>query len=64
MRVKELIEHLSKLEADRVIEVKVRCYTRRHVVASVTPFEVDWAGVWISLPENMYVVERKGKDPF
>lgn len=64
MRVKELIQKLQELEPERVIEVKVRCHTRRHSVASVTPFEVDWAGIWISLPDNMHVVERNKKEPF
>jgi PDZ domain-containing secreted protein len=55
----ELIELLRRNDPQQEATVWVRVHTQAHSVAQVTPFEVDQAGVWISLPETMHVVKRR-----
>jgi hypothetical protein len=60
MTIRELIAKLGKLDdLDREALVHVRVHTQAFQVAQVTPFEVDYGGIWISLPNNMHVVERR-----
>lgn len=63
MTVEELIEELKRHDHNAVVNVAVRVHTRAHTVATVKPFLLDRAyegcTFWISLPENMHVVERK-----
>lgn len=60
MTIKELMSKLSAFpNPDEEVLIWVRTHTRAHSVAHITPFEVDHSGIWISLPENMHVVERK-----
>ena len=65
MKVKELAEQLSKFDPELEVLVSVRAYTRRYSVAQVSPWDVTGAysacTLWVSLPDNMYVVERKAK---
>lgn len=59
MTNRDLIERLKQNEPDAEASVLVRVHTQRYTVAEVTPFDADHRGIWISLPENMHVVERK-----
>ena len=63
MTVGELIENLKKLDPNATALVCVGVYTRRYPVASVTPNEITQGyggcAIYISLPDNMHVVERK-----
>lgn len=61
MTIAEVIEKLKQCKGEEEAKVFVRVYSRRYTVAEVTPFDVDHRGIWISLPETMHVVERKGK---
>lgn len=64
MTVSELIVKLCDAKPISNVKVAVHVHTRKHTVAVVEPFEVDYSydgcTLWISLPENMHVVERKG----
>ena len=62
MTVGELREKLDGFGPEETVVVSVRVHTRRYSVCGVTPFEVEGGyggcAIYISLPDNMHVVER------
>lgn len=64
MKVKEVIEILSKLNQDADVYAAIRQYNKEYPVAYEEIFDVQQCGdrrVWLytSLPENIYTVKKK-----
>lgn len=62
MTVAEVSKALAALDQDAECIVHVRTHTQKCSVAQVSPFLIDYMGIWISLPSNMHTVERKERN--
>ena len=64
MKVKEVVEILSRLNQDADVFAAIRQYNKRYPIAYEEIFNVQQFGdhavrLYVSLPDNMYTVEKK-----